>query len=70
MPAESVKPIRIDDVLPDPRDPEGEITLYKLSVWNAPRGAWENLCAPRCGRVRGWLPAERPYAKWSWGRRW
>ena len=52
----TVKPIRIDDVLADPRDPEGEITLYKLSVWNAPRGVWENLCAPDADGFTGGFP--------------
>jgi hypothetical protein len=52
----TVKPIRIDDVSPDPRDPEGEITLYKLSVWNAPRGSWENLCTPDADGFAGGFP--------------
>jgi hypothetical protein len=52
----TVKPIRIDEVLSDPRDPEGEITLYKLSVWNAHRSAWENLCAPDADGFVGGFP--------------
>jgi hypothetical protein len=52
----TVKPIRIDDVAPDPRDPAGEITLYRLSSWNAPRSAWENLCAPDMDGFAGGFP--------------
>lgn len=52
----NANPIRIDDVLPDPRDPEGEITLYKLSVWNAQRGSWENLCSPDADGFAGGFP--------------
>jgi hypothetical protein len=52
----AVNPIRIDEVLLDPRDPEGEITLYKLSVWDAHRSSWETLCAPDADRFRGGFP--------------
>jgi hypothetical protein len=52
----TVSSIRIDEVLPDPRDPDGEITLYRLSVWNAPRGAWENLCTPDVEGFAGGFP--------------
>lgn len=49
-------PVRIDDVLPDPRDAEGEITLYRLSTLNPVSGAWERLCTPDADGFAGGFP--------------
>lgn len=38
--------IRIDAVIPDPKDKTGEIILYALSERDAPTGPWRNLCQP------------------------
>ena len=40
------RPIRIDAVERDPRDPSGEIMLYALSQQDPATGAWTELCKP------------------------
>jgi hypothetical protein len=37
--------LRVDDVSHDPRDPDGDVFLYQLSVRDA-AGAWQRYCAP------------------------
>lgn len=37
--------IRVEAVAPDPRDPEGEIVLYRLTTLGTD-GAWRDLCEP------------------------
>jgi hypothetical protein len=37
--------VRIDAVVPDPRDPEDEVLLYRMTALGAD-GAWHELCSP------------------------
>ena len=37
--------VRIDAVIPDPRDPDGEVLLYRMMALGAD-GAWRELCGP------------------------
>jgi hypothetical protein len=37
--------VRVDAVTPDPRDPEGEVLLYRMTALGAD-GAWRELCGP------------------------
>ncbi len=37
--------IRIDDAELDPKDPNGEIMLYTLSVQDPATGSWRNMCS-------------------------
>jgi len=37
-------PLRIDGVEPDPRNPDGEILLYSMSMQDAATGEWRNVC--------------------------
>lgn len=39
-------PLRIDEVLPDPQDPSGEILLYRFMQQDTASGQWEPFCAP------------------------
>jgi hypothetical protein len=45
-PSGARRQIRVDAAQRDPKDPSGEITLYKLAVRNPDAGGWENLCRP------------------------
>lgn len=48
--------VRIDNVLSDPRDTAGDVTLYQFSVRNKLTGAWENLCAADADGFAGGFP--------------
>ena len=37
--------VRVDAVVPDPRDPKGEVLLYRMMALGAD-GAWRELCGP------------------------
>jgi hypothetical protein len=37
--------VRVDAVTPDPRDPAGEVLLYRMTALGAD-GAWRELCGP------------------------
>lgn len=37
---------RIDEAIPDPKDPSGEIILYRFMVRDAATGRWRNMCGP------------------------
>ena len=38
--------IRIDAAISDPRDPDGDVTLYRLATRDAADGEWRNPCTP------------------------
>lgn len=40
------RPVRIDAVERDPKDPAGEIMLYSLSEQDPTSGEWHNICQP------------------------
>lgn len=48
--------VRIDNVLSDPRDIAGDLTLYEFSVRNKLTGFWENLCAADADGFAGGFP--------------
>lgn len=48
------RPLRVESVLRDPADPEGDIMLYALSTPDPRTGAWQNICeADADGRRMG-----------------
>lgn len=47
--------LRLDAVIPDPHDPEGEVLLYRMMALAAD-GTWQELCAPDPGGERWAFP--------------
>lgn len=51
-------PVRIDRVIPDAKDPSGEIMLYGFSVRDAATGVWSELCQPDIEGQRAGFPLQ------------
>jgi ADYC domain len=48
--------IRIESIVPDPNDPDGEILLYRIKVLDVEKGAGEELCEPDSQGARWAFP--------------